>query len=156
MNNKIEKIKNTRTFLLDLISGLSIDQLNEIPTGFNNNIIWNIAHLMAAQQRLCYIRSGLPLTVDEKYILEYIPGKKPERYIGADETATIKQLLINTLDQFETDYNNKIFSHSNYDAFATRYGVELNNIDDAIDFLPYHEGLHAGCIMALKRSVEKK
>ena len=156
MNNKIEKIKNTRTFLLDLISGLSIDQLNEIPAGFNNNIIWNTAHLVAAQQRLCYSRSGLPLTVDEKYILEYIPGTKPERYIGADETATIKQLLITTLEQFKSDYNNQVFSNSNYDAFVNRYGVELNAIDDVIDYLPYHEGLHGGCIMALKRLVEKK
>ncbi len=50
MNNKIEKIKKTRRFLLNLVSELSTDQLNEIPPDFNNNIIWNMGHLIAAQQ----------------------------------------------------------------------------------------------------------
>ncbi len=31
MNNKIEKIKKTRRFLLKLVSELSTDQLNKIP-----------------------------------------------------------------------------------------------------------------------------
>ena len=66
MNNKIENIKNTRRFLLDRVSELSSDQLNEIPTEFNNNIIWNLGHLIAAQQRICYIRSGLKINVEEK------------------------------------------------------------------------------------------
>ena len=151
MNNKIENIRRTRGFLLDLVRELSADQLNEIPTEFNNNIIWNIGHLIAAQQRICYIRSGLKITVEEKYFFEYLPGSKPKRAIDANEIETIKQLLTTTLDQFEADYKSNLFLHFNYTLFTTPYGVEIKNIEDAIDFLPYHEGLHCGYIMALKR-----
>jgi hypothetical protein len=33
------------------------------------------------------------------------------------------------------------------------YGFEVNNIDEAIDYLLYHDGLHTGCIMSLKHLV---
>ena len=156
MNNKIENIKKTRRFLLDLVSELSSDQLNEIPTEYNNNIIWNLGHLIAAQQRICYIRSGLKITVEEKYFLEYLPGLRPQRAIDANEIETIKQLLTTTLDQFEADYESNLFLHLNYTLFTTPYGMEIKNIEDAIDFLPYHEGLHCGYIMTLKRLTELK
>jgi len=39
---------------------------------------------------------------------------------------------------------------------TTRYGVTLSNIEEAIRFVPFHDGLHTGCIMALKRTVMEK
>jgi len=50
MKKEIERLKKTRIFLLDLIKDLTTEQLNEIPKGFNNNIIWNLGHLIASQQ----------------------------------------------------------------------------------------------------------
>ena len=35
-----------------ILDSLSIDQINQIPTGFNNNILWNCAHILAVQQML--------------------------------------------------------------------------------------------------------
>ncbi|WP_407635809.1 DinB family protein [Solitalea canadensis] len=37
----------------------TIDQLNKVPAGFNNNLIWNIGHEIVAQQALIYKSSGL-------------------------------------------------------------------------------------------------
>lgn len=151
MHNTFENIKKTRRFLLALISGLTAEELNEIPEGFNNNIIWNLGHLIAAQQRICYIRSGLTIIVEKKYFLQYLPGSRPERIIDANEIETIKQLLTTTINQLESDYNSNLFLHLNYTLFTTPYGVEIKNIDNAIDFLPYYEGLHCGYILAIKR-----
>ncbi len=39
MNKKIEKIKNFRLFLLKQIGGLTTQQLNDIPAGYNNNYL---------------------------------------------------------------------------------------------------------------------
>lgn len=36
----------------------TIEQLNKVPDGFNSNIIWNVAHLIASQQNLCYMKAG--------------------------------------------------------------------------------------------------
>lgn len=149
MSKEIENIKHIREFVLKLTNELTTEQLNEIPEGFSNNIIWNIAHLISAQQGVCYMRSGLPIVTEEKYFSLYKPGTKPEEFIDATEVAYIKGLLFTTLDQFQSDYERNAFS--NYTPWTTRYGVEIANIDDIINFLGFHEGLHMGYIMALKR-----
>ena len=153
MNKEIENIKSFRTFVLKLTDELTTQQLNEIPEGFNNNIIWNIAHLISAQQGVCYMRSGLPIVTDEKYFALYRPGTKPEGFIDATEIVYIKELLFTTLDQFQADYQRNAFV--NYTSWVTRYGVEISNIDEIINFLSFHEGLHLGYIMALKRCLIK-
>lgn len=153
MHNQIERIKKIRLFLLDSVRDLSVDRLNEVPAGFNNNIIWNLAHLIAAQQGVCYKRSGAAPVADQKYILPFTSGTKPEQYIDSNEVAIIKDLLLSSLDLFEADYQNNVFD--NYVSLTTRYGVELTNIDEAVQFLMYHEGLHTGAVIALKRLVKK-
>ena len=110
MHQQIENIKATRTFLLTLIEDLTIEQLNQISEGFNNNIIWNLAHLVAAQQSICYKRSGLQPIVQDKYFSPFAPGSKPEGFIDANEVETIKTLLLSTLNEFESDYKKGFFT----------------------------------------------
>lgn len=153
MNKKIDRIKKIRLFLLDLVHDLTLNQLNKIPLGFSNNIIWNLGHLIAAQQGVCYARAVAKPVVDEKYILAYKPGTKPEQHVDAKEVEIIKSIFLSSLDQLEIDYQNKEFT--NYSTWSTRYGTQLTNIDDAIEFLMYHEGLHAGAVIALKRLVNE-
>ncbi len=153
MTKSIEILKKPRVHLFDLINELSIEQLNEVPAGFNNNIAWNLGHIVAAQQSICYNRAGLPKVIDDSFFLAYKPGSKPEKFIDAAELENIKSLLSSTLDQLEADLQNNLFD--NYTPWVTRYGVEINNIDDALKFLPFHEGLHVGYIMALRRVVMK-
>lgn len=153
MNKKIETIKNTRQHLLQFISDVSVDGLNEVPPGFNNNIIWNLGHLIASQQGVCYLRAGVKTRIDETLYLRYKPGTKPEGYSNGGEVEKIKNMLFASLDQFAEDYQNNVFA--NYNTWTTRYGVELAGINDAIEFLLFHEGLHAGYVMALKRLVKR-
>jgi hypothetical protein len=149
MTKQIEIIRKTRSFLLESLKDLSTEQFNHIPQGFNNNIIWNLGHMIAAQQGICYIRAGLAPHVSEDFINAYKSGSKPGDPVDADGIENIKNLLFSMIDQLETDYNNKIFD--GYITWTTRYSVEVASIDDAIAFLPFHEGLHSGCISALKK-----
>ena len=137
--------------MLGLVKDLSLEQLNKVPAGFNNNIIWNIAHLVASQQGLCYMRAGLPVVLDEKFVGAYKSGTKPEQEVSSEQVEEIKKMLFSTLDRLETDYKNGVFTQ--YTAFQTRYDIEIASVDGAIDFLIFHEGLHMGYIMALKRAL---
>ena len=152
MNEKIETIRKTRAFLLSLVAELTIDELNEIPQGFNNNIAWNLAHVVAAQQGLCYVRAGLQPWVNEGFVSAYRPGSKPEKKITIEELEEIKTLMSTSLDQLESDLQKGLWTQ--YPAWTTRYGNELASIDDAVTFLLFHEGLHVGYVMALKRVVK--
>ena len=153
MNKQINRIKSTRQYLLEFVKDLSVEQLNEIPAGFNNNIIWHLGHLTAAQQGVCYLRAGLKPVVEEKYLVLYRPGTKPEQWVPAEEVEVIKDLLISPLDQFEQDLSDNLFT--NYPAWTTRYGVELASIQDAVEFLLFHDGLHSGHVTAMKKLVKK-
>ncbi|QNK61860.1 DinB family protein [Pedobacter sp. PAMC26386] len=153
MDQIIDNVKQVRISFIESISELSAAQLNEIPEGFNNNIIWNMAHLVAAQQGISYLRAGLETFVDKDFYLSYTGGTKPDGIVSEQEITHIKTLLVSTLDQFKIDYHNQIFD--NYKGWTTRYGVNLNNIDDVTTFLTFHEGLHFGYIMALKRVILK-
>jgi hypothetical protein len=151
--SQIEMVKRTRAYLLNLVKELSTEQLNLVPHGFNNNIIWNLGHMIAAQQGVCYMRAGLKVTIEESFFLAYKTDTKPAGAVDPAEVDRIKMMFLSTIERFERDYQDHVFSH--YIPWTTRYGIELNNIDDVIQFLLYHEGLHLGYIMALRRLVTK-
>ena len=151
MNKKIDNIKNFRLFLLKQIDGLSTQQLNHIPAGYNNNIIWNLGHLIAVVQNMCYARSGLPITVEDKYFSPYISGTKPEKFIDEQETKSIRELFITSIDKLQSDLDENIFSNYSPSVMIQKvYGFEVTNINEAIDYLVYHEGLHHGYILSMK------
>jgi len=92
--------------------------------------------------------------IDDTYASLYNPGTKPQKTVDEMEIGKVKQLFLSSIDQFEKDYINNLFS--NYESWTTqRYGeIKISNIDDAISFVLYHEGLHAGYIMTLKNLVK--
>jgi hypothetical protein len=59
-----------------LIQGYTLEQLNKVHEGFNNNIIWNIAHVIVTQQILVYKLSGLPMIVTDEMVEKYRKGTK--------------------------------------------------------------------------------
>lgn len=151
MIKAIEIIRKPRVHLLNFINDLSIEQLNKIPAGFNNNIMWNLGHMISAQQGVCYKRAGLPTVIGDDFFATFKSDSKPERFYDAAELANIKDLFVSTIDKLEADLENNLFA--NYTPWVTRYGVELSNIEEATQFLPFHEGLHLGYIWALRRAV---
>ncbi|SRR5258708_2264622 len=151
MNRQIETIRKARISLLEQSEDLTVDQFNQIPQGFKNNIIWNMGHMIVVQQGICYQKSGLPLLISVDFGKKFGPGSRPEGIIGVIEIVNIKQLLVSTLEQLETDYKTRAFG--NYMAWTSRFGTEIASIDDSLGFLSFHEQLHAETIMAIKKMV---
>ncbi|MEO8824009.1 MAG: DinB family protein [Ginsengibacter sp.] len=155
MKESIAISRGARKFLLNLIDGISIEKLNEIPEGFNNNLAWNFAHVIANQQLLCYRSGGAKPVIADEIIDKYKTGTKPEGFIEEKEFGTLKQYLLSTIDKFEEDSATNMFE--NYKAFDLKSypGVSLKNINDAAKFVSFHDGLHVGYSMALKRALKK-
>jgi len=153
MNKGHDFIRKARLVLTNTAKELSIEQLNEIPTGFNNNIIWNMGHLIATQQIVCYRRAGVDTVVDAEFVNMYAPGTRPERWITEEEVLRIQELFFTSLDRYEVDIHSGVFD--NYTQWTTRAGVDITNVNDVDAFLPYHEGMHVGYVMALKRVLSR-
>ncbi len=152
-DKSIDTIQATRKLFLTLLESLSIDEVNIVPEGFNNNVIWNFGHVIVSQQILCYKLAGLPLKLDDTFISKYSKGTKPETFINDTELIFLKQQAISLIDELVVDLDKEIFT--SYNNYTTSFNVELNNIEDAVKFIAMHEGLHLGYAMALKRIVKQ-
>ena len=148
---QVDRIRKIRTFLFDIIKDMPIEKLNEIPAGFANNIIWHLGHMIVAQQSICYLRAGMQPAIPQSYVELFKPGTKPNAPVSADDAAAIKETFFSSLDQLEKDLLNNLLS--SYTPWVTRYGVEITSINDALEFLLFHEGLHSGYITYMKRLV---
>jgi len=151
MKNHFDYLRATRNNVLKLIDNLNLAQVNEIPEGFNNNLAWNLGHIVATQQRLCYGLSGLPMDLDNEFIAKYRKGSKPEGDISQADLDFMKNQMIVLTDKMEDDFANGIFKE--YKEYTTSYNATLTSIDDAILFNNMHEAMHLGFMIALKKKV---
>lgn len=151
MNETFEITASSRRLLSQLIEHLTLAQLNEIPPGFNNNIIWNVGHIIVVQQMLIYNLSGLPMQVDADLILKYKKGTRPAAPATEAEVALLKELLFTTVKQTESDFEAGLFK--NFNEYTVMTGFVIKNASDAIAFNNYHEALHTGVIMSLRKLV---
>ena len=119
-----------------------------IPTGFKNHLYWNLAHCVVTQQVLCYRLSNNTMLVKNEFVEKYKKGTVPtSEVISALEVSKTKELLFTTLEQLEKDHQLGVFS--NFNAYSTSYGLQLNSFEDAIQFNTIHEALHLGYMMAM-------
>ncbi|WP_298542209.1 DinB family protein [uncultured Aquimarina sp.] len=151
MKDLLEITRTNRRLLLKIMDNYSLEDLNRVPEGFSNNLIWNIAHVVVTQQLLVYKLSGLPLIIDDELVNLYKKGTKTERTVSQEEVSTIRELLFSTLDKTEEDISADIFKE--YTEYPTSTGFVLKSVKDAISFNNFHEGIHLGYILALKKSL---
>jgi hypothetical protein len=153
MEQIINTIKASRKKLLSIVEGLTVEQLNKIPTGFNNNLAWQIGHLVVSQQVLCYRLSGIDFVIDPSLIDKYKNGSKPEGFIAEAEINQLKTYLLDTIDQLVIDLLEEKFAGFKPYTISTYSGFELKRIEDVITFVLNHDGLHLGCSMMMKKLV---
>lgn len=142
MKTEIEIWRTNRAIYSKFLKHNSEEILNKIPTNFNNNLIWNIGHVIAVQQHLTYKKSGLPMHISEEFFEKYKPGTKPEEHESPAQIQRISELLISTTEQTIADFKAKKFKF--YDEFTTSKGFHVSSAKAAVSFNNYHEALHLG------------
>ena len=143
--------ETSRKVLLGFLEKYSLDELNKIPEGFSNNLIWNIGHILVVQQLLVYKLSGLPTMVSNEMIEKYQRGTKPEHNVGQEEVDEIKVLLFSTLEKTKQDFEENLFQ--NYTEFTSMSGFTMKSAANAIEFNNYHEAMHTGIMMQTRKFI---
>ena len=139
-----EILRASRTRLLQLIETTSHEILFKIPTGFNNNIIWQIGHCITSQQRHMYMRSGLPMHISNEFMEAFKIGSSPRSWKTTPAINEVKDLLINTVNQLEADLAAGLFV--DYEPFNLPIGFQVKNHIHALQAANYHEAEHSGII----------
>ena len=144
-------LKTTRKNIQQLVDAYSIDQLNQIPTGFNNNLIWNYGHVVVTQQLLVYGLSGLPMKISTDFVNRYRKGTKPVSFIDQDEYEQLRKFFEKIPDDTLSDYEKDIFQ--NYKTYETSYGVILHKVEEGILFNSMHEAMHLGVMLSIRKFI---
>lgn len=143
--------ETSRKVLLGFLEKYSLEELNKIPEGFSNNLIWNIGHIIVVQQLLVYKLSGLPTMVSNEMIEKYQKGTKPEHNVTQEEVDEIKVLLFSTVEKTKQDVAENLFQ--NYLEFTSMSGFTMKSAANAIEFNNYHEAMHTGIMMQIRKFI---
>jgi hypothetical protein len=141
----------TRITLLKILNNLTLEQLATTPKGFKNNLFWNIAHILVTEQLLTYKLSNLEMQIDKRFVSLYGKGSTPKNRCTQKDIDEIKEQLIPVIKQTEKDYKNGVFK--TFTSYPTSVGITLNNIEEALQFNSFHEGIHLGIILSIKKLV---
>ncbi len=151
MNFQIYLIERIRNRIKQNLEGFNVQQLNYIPKGFNNNLIWHIGHLSAIICLRVYKPAGLDFPIDSTIVETYKPNTKPEKVLNEQEIAVLFITFDKVINQLKIDYESGKFTK--FEAWQSMSNDEIKTLEEALAFMVYHEGLHFGYILALKRSV---
>ncbi len=151
MDNTFKIWETNRKLYLNFLNTYTLEQLNKIPDGFSNNLIWNIGHIVVSQQGLVYRLSGLQMYVSDGMFESYRNGSKPTGITTIDEVAEIKTLLFSLIEKTKEDYASGKFT--TYNEYTTSIGFHLASANEAMEFNNYHEALHLGFMMNIRKFV---
>ena len=149
--NNFDITRASRKNVLNLLKGFTAEQMNTIPTGYRNNLVWHLGHLLVTQQLLTYNLAGHKLKIQNELVDQFGKGSEPLKQFSKEEIDEIKEEFLEVIDTTELDYNAGIFTE--FSSYETSFGITLSTVDDAIQFNNVHEGLHMGLIMAMRKLV---
>jgi hypothetical protein len=141
--------QTSRGLYQNFLDNYSLDQLNTIPPGMSNNLIWNIGHVIVSQQKLVYALSGLPMHISDSLFEKYQNGSRPDGKTTQVEVDEIKKLLSEMIEKTKSDFEAGVFKE--FHPYQTKTGFHLGTWKEAMEFNNYHEGIHLGIMLQIKK-----
>ncbi|WP_336298666.1 MULTISPECIES: DinB family protein [unclassified Robiginitalea] len=141
--------RRNRKNLLQFMNSYDAAQLNRVPDGFSNNLIWNLGHILAVQQLLVYGLSGQPLHIPQKFVVRYQRDTRPEGPVDEAEISEIREWLERTVPLLDKDLEANRFG--TFRPFTNSAGFPVTNLQEAITFNNFHEGLHLGYMLSIRK-----
>ncbi|MQP23882.1 DinB family protein [Flavobacterium sp. LMO8] len=141
--------QTSRGLYQNFLDNYSLEQLNTIPAGMSNNLIWNIGHVIVSQQKLVYALSGLTMHIPDSLFEKYQNGSRPDGKTTQAEVDEIKKLLSEMVEKTKADFEAGIFKE--FHPYQTKTGFHLETLKEAMEFNNYHEGIHLGIMLQIKK-----
>lgn len=142
----IKQFARTRQTLIKTLEGVAEESVKMIPEGFNNNILWQVGHILNTGELFLFKgQRNLPANYRELFG----PGSSPA--IWSTDVPSLETLLAQLQEQ--ADRIQKI----NVEGFAElleKSFIGNNTVGELAAMGAFHEALHVGQIQMLKRLVE--
>ncbi len=146
-------LSKQRAFIARVVQDLPEADLLTVPAGRKNNIAWNFAHIVTIQQVLTYALSRQPLNLPEHYVANYSRDTSPADWTAPPDMARLFDELAALPAQTAADYDAGHFA--NFKPITTSTGILIASVEEAIAFNNFHEGVHTGIILSIKRELSQ-
>jgi hypothetical protein len=122
-----------------------------MPTNFINNIHWHVGHILLVQDRVTLRLMGRTIGFPEEYTAWFGPGTKPADWQTQPPAV---ELLLQELRE-QTARLQSIISGKLADKLAIQL-FHFETLEESLSYSLYHEGIHLGYMMGLRRAIEAK
>jgi len=143
-----EQVRNN---IAGLIKAYRLEQLNRVPDGFNNNLIWNAGHVIATAELLTFGLAGQRTPSGKDFINRYRKGTRPEKDADQAELDYILTELVRGHERLVEAISSADWS--NFQPYQTSFGINVASVEEAVSFNNLHEALHVGTMLALRKLV---
>ena len=135
--------------MIALVEELSADEWLAQPSGFANNIAWNVGHTLFVRQHLLYRNAGVETGLDESFGPMYRGGTAPSDWESAPDVADLLGLFKSMTAKLTADFEEGVFEEVTFNPFELG-GVAIESLNDSALFNIYHEGLHTATVNDLR------
>lgn len=146
---QVDILQQNRRRIIRTVEDASPEEIVWIPPGFRNNILWNLGHIAVTQQLLHYRLAGQPMHVPDDMVALFCFGTSPANWDRQPDLSLVLDLLLNLPKKLKADY--EAGKLARYEAYTTGAGIHLRDIESAIAFNNFHEGMHTGIISCMRR-----
>ena len=151
----IDNIEQISKRIVEIISNTTIEDINQTPPGFNNNIAWNFGHIATSCYSLAFKANGTDPDFQIPHAEKYRKGSKPESHTSRQEIDELIELLNNFPTVIKAALAARRFDQVKEYTTGT-FGVPITNISDMLVTISMHNTLHWQTIKDIKTILNHK
>ncbi|MFT4092359.1 MAG: DinB family protein [Niabella sp.] len=151
----IDIINSVRSKATAIVSETSIDDLNQIPEGFNNNMAWNFGHLVVSGYSLVFRVTRVDPDFEIPYFDKYKKGSRPEAPVSKEEITALISLSGVFAQSVKDALNANRFTEIAPYTTGT-FGLPITNIENMLATVALHDTVHWQTIRDYKRLLRIK
>jgi hypothetical protein len=139
----------TRERTLQQLEATTEETADQMPPGYRNTLRWNLGHILTVQETLCLKLAGDSFDLPETYPAFFANGTKPADWQA--EPPSLDTLKLQLTEQ-SLRIKQKLADRLGEKLAQPFRGIET--VGGIIVFSLYHEGLHTGYMMAMRKTIE--
>lgn len=144
------QLESYRSYILGVVSKVSVEEVEVIPSGFNNNIRWNLGHIYLDQYLWIQAVTKEKADVPEPFNSWFGYGTSPANFTS--ETPSLAELK-SLLEQQPTKIK-ELYGHRLDEEFPP-VDMGMYTIEQALIRSVFHEGMHLQTILDIKKLLNK-
>jgi hypothetical protein len=133
----LKKLEANRQELMTMISSLTEEEMNLIPKGHANNIIWNLGHMLLVSESILYKNLPVQRPVHRFDLSQFARNTSPHDFIVKNEFLLIGKAFMETASIFR-----EIINLGNGNESIPVQNMQDIITEERLQFLLFHDSIH--------------